>query len=446
MEGKPPPVPGETGAKQGGEVRARWAWTEPSVWTDRMLTALETGVKGGVWFSLMDKVWSRANLESAFAKVRSNRGGAGVDRVTVAMFGARLEAELTRLQEQLRTGAYAPQAVRRVWIPKGDGAMRPLGIPTVRDRVVQTALRNVLEPVFEREFAVHSYGFRPGRSAKDALRRVDTLLRSGHRHVVDADIKAYFDSIPKEALMARVRERVADGRVLTLLEQYLSQPVMEALKTWTPDAGTPQGAVISPLLANLYLNPLDHLMARSGVEMVRYADDFVLLCRSREQAESALEAVRAWMEKAGLTLHPDKTRVVSMDENGSHFEFLGYRFAREKNRDYRFPRPKSTKKLRETLRPLTRRCNGNSLERIIAHINPVLRGWYEYFMHAHATAFPHIDSWVRMRLRSILRQRHGGKGRGRGSDHQRWPNAYFTGHGLFCLTTAHALAVQSPTG
>ena len=435
MEGKPPPVPGETGAKQGGEVRARWAWTEPSVWTDRMLTALETGVKGGVWFSLMDKVWSRANLESAFAKVRSNRGGAGVDRVTVAMFGARLEAELTRLQEQLRTDAYAPQAVRRVWIPKGDGAMRPLGIPTVRDRVVQTALRNVLEPVFEREFAVHSYGFRPGRSAKDALRRVDTLLRSGHRHVVDADIKAYFDSIPKEALMARVRERVADGRVLCLLEQYLSQPVMEALKTWTPDAGTPQGAVISPLLANLYLNPLDHLMARSGVEMVRYADDFVLLCRSREQAESALEAVRAWMEKAGLTLHPDKTRVVSMDENGGYFEFLGYRFVRRKGRDYRFPRPKSEKKLRDALRPLTRRNNGGSLEKIIADI-----------MHAHHTVFPEIDGWVRMRLRSILRKRHRGKGRGRGGDHQRWPNAYFAGHGLFCLTTAHAMAVQSPTG
>ena len=446
MEEKPPPVSRVPGAKQGGEVRARWAWTEPSVWTDRMLTALETGVKGGVWFSLMDKVWSRANLESAFAKVRSNRGGAGVDRVTVAMFGAHREAELTRLQEQLRTGAYAPQAVRRVWIPKGDGAMRPLGIPTVRDRVVQTALRNVLEPVFEREFAGHSYGFRPGRSAKDALRRVDTLLRSGHRHVVDADIKAYFDSIPKEALMARVRERVADGRVLSLLEQYLSQPVMEALKTWTPDAGTPQGAVISPLLANLYLNPLDHLMARSGVEMVRYADDFVMLCRSREQAESALEAVRAWMEEAGLTLHPDKTRVVSMDENGGHFEFLGYRFVRRKGRDYRFPRPKSEKKLRDALRPLTRRNNGGSLEKIIADINRMLRGWYEYFMHAHHTVFPEIDGWVRMRLRSILRKRHRGKGRGRGRDHQRWPNAYFAGHGLFCLTTAHALAVQSPTG
>ncbi len=445
MEETPSPVPRTVGAKQGGEVRARWAWAEPSVWTDRMLTALETGVKGNVWFSLMDKVWSRANLESAFAKVKANRGGAGVDRVTVAMFGAQLETELTRLQEQLCAGSYAPQPVRRVWIPKGDGKMRPLGIPTVRDRVVQTALRNAVEPVFEREFAEHSYGFRPGRGAKDALRRVDSLLKAGYRHVVDADIKAYFDSIPKEPLMARVRERVADGRVLNLLEQYLNQPVMELLKTWTPETGTPQGAVISPLLANLYLNPLDHLMARSGVEMVRYADDFVVLCRTQSQAESALEAIRGWMEEAGLTLHPDKTRLVTMETMGS-FEFLGYRFERKKNRDYRFPRQKSEKKLRDAIRPKTGRNNGHSLDKIIADINPTLRGWFEYFKHSHRSSFRHIDQWVRMRLRSILRRRHHGKGRGRGSDHQKWPNKYFAEHGLFCLMAARAQAAQSPTG
>lgn len=446
MEETPPPVPRAGGAKQGGEVRARWAWAEPSVWTDRMLTALETGVKGNVWFSLMDKVWSRANLESAFARVRANRGGPGVDRKTVAAFGERLEEELSLLEEQLRSGTYAPRPVRRVWIPKGDGKTRPLGIPTVRDRVVQTALRGVLEPVFEREFAEHSYGFRPGRGAKDALRRVDTLLRAGYRHVVDADIRAYFDSIPKEPLMARVRERVADGRVLGLLEQYLGQPVMEPLRTWTPETGTPQGAVISPLLANIYLNPLDHLMARSGVEMVRYADDFVVLCRTREQAESALEAMRGWMGEAGLTLHPDKTRLVAMDADGAFFEFLGYRFKRDKNRDYRFPRPKSAKKLRDAIRPVTRRANGHSLGRVIADINPVLRGWYEYFKHAHRTVFPEVDGWVRMRLRSILRKRHGGRGRGRGNDHHRWTNKYFAEHGLFCLTAAHAQAVQSPPG
>lgn len=446
MEEGPPEVARASGPKQGGEVRARWAWAEPSVWTDRMLTALERGVKGDVWFSLMDKVWKRANLEAAFAKVKANRGGPGVDRVSVAIFEGDLDAQLDRLGRQLETGTYTAQPVRRKWVPKGGGNRRPLGIPTVRDRVVQTALRNVLEPVFEREFAAHSYGFRPVRGAKDALRRVDQLLKTGHRHVVDADIRSYFDSIPKQALMARVRERVVDGPVLALLEQYLNQQVLDGMEAWTPETGTPQGAVISPLLANIYLNPLDHLMGQAGVEMVRYADDFVLLCRSREQAETALETVCQWMDEAGLALHPDKTRIVSMDENGSYFEFLGYRFKRNKDRDYRFPRPKSEKKLREAIRAKTRRANGHSLEHIITEVNATLRGWFAYFKHSHRTVFPEIDGYVRMRIRSILRKRARGKGRGRGRDHHRWPNAYFAERGLFSLTTARAQAVQPPRG
>jgi RNA-directed DNA polymerase len=446
MEEQPPTVSRARGSKQGGAVRARWAWAEPSVWTDRMLTALEGGVKGGVWFSLMDKVWSEENLRASYAQVKSNHGGPGVDRVTVESFGAREDEELRRLHEQVQSGVYRPQSIRRAWIPKGNGQMRPLGIPTVRDRVVQTALRNVLEPIFEREFAEQSYGFRPGRGAKDALRRVDGLLQAGYRHVVDADIKGYFDAIPKDQLMARVRERVVDGRVLTLLEQFLNQPVMEALTTWTPETGTPQGAVISPLLANLYLNPLDHLMAGQGQELVRYADDFVVLCQSKEQAQTVLDTIREWMEEAGLTLHPDKTRIVDMHTDGSSFAFLGYRFKRHQGRDYRFPRPKSEKKLRDTVRILTRRSNGHSLEKIITDINRVLRGWLEYFQHSHGSVFPPLDAWVRMRLRSILRKRHGGQGRGRGNDHHTWPNAYFTERGLLCLTVARAQAVQSPPG
>jgi RNA-directed DNA polymerase len=446
MESGPPGVPRKGGAEQGGEVRARWAWAEPSVWTDRMLTALERGVKGGVWFSLMDKVWNPANLRAAFARVKANRGGPGVDRVTIEMFERHLDAELARLEAELRNNTYAPRPVRRAWIDKGGGKQRPLGIPVIRDRVVQAALRNVLEPVFEREFAEHSYGFRPGRSAKDALRRVDQLLKAGYRHVVDADIQAYFDSIPKAAMLSRLREHVADGRVLTLLEQYLKQPVMEGLETWTPEKGTPQGAVISPLLANIYLNPLDHLMGQPGVEMVRYADDFVLLCRSRKEAESALERVRQWMSEAGLSLHPEKTRIVSMEENGSFFDFLGYRFKRHKDHDRRFPRPASEKKLRASIRSRTRRTNGHSLEYAIAELNPVLRGWFGYFKHCHYTVFPQMDAYVRMRLRSILRKRSKRKGRGRGKDHQRWPNAYFTERGLYCLTTAREQAVQPPPG
>jgi RNA-directed DNA polymerase len=194
QETQPAQVPRHIGAKQVGEVRARWAWTEPVVWTDRMLTALEQGVKGGVWFSLIDKVYSTSNLQAAFAKVKANGGAAGCDHQTIAMYESRLEANLKELSEQLRTGAYRPRKVRRVYIPKaGSRERRPLGIPSVRDRVAQTALGNVLEPIFERDFAEHSYGFRPGRGCKDALRRVDTLLKGGHTYVVDVDLRSYFD-------------------------------------------------------------------------------------------------------------------------------------------------------------------------------------------------------------------------------------------------------------
>jgi len=239
-----------------------------------MLTALEEGVKGGVWFSLVDKVYATRTLRRAFEDVQANAGAAGVDQVTVAMYAQHLEANLETLSQQLRDGTYRPHAVRRTYIDKDGGAgQRPLGIPTVRDRVVQTALRYALEPIFERDFAPHSYGFRPGRGCKDALRRVQALLDAGYTHVVDADLQSYFDTIPHEPLLARVREKVADGRVLALLDGFLTQHVLDGLQRWTPDGGTPQGAVVSPLLANVYLDALDHDLAAAGYEMVRYADD-----------------------------------------------------------------------------------------------------------------------------------------------------------------------------
>jgi len=241
-----------------------------------MLTALEQGVKGGRWFSLMDKVYAERNLRSAFAKVRANSGGPGVDHQTIEMFQAHLEENLQRLSRQLREGTYGPQAIRRAWIPKsGSKEPRPLGIPTVRDRVAQAALREVLEPIFERDFAEHSYGFRPNRGCKAALRRVDALLKAGRTWVVDADLRRYFDTLPHGPLMGRVRAKVADGRVLALIEAYLRQEVLETTGAWTAQRGSPQGAVISPLLSNIYLDPLDHAMAEAGIEMVRYADDCV---------------------------------------------------------------------------------------------------------------------------------------------------------------------------
>jgi RNA-directed DNA polymerase len=404
-----------------------------------MLTALENGVKGGKWYSLMDKVSSPANLKSAFAMVKANKGSPGVDHQTITMFEARLEDNLGRLAESLRTGTYRPQAIKRVWIPKpGTSEKRPLGIPTVRDRVAQAALRNVLEPIFEKDFAPHSYGFRPDCGCKDALRRVDALLRQGNVFVVDADLKSYFDTIPHDLLMARLREEIADNPLLALVESFLRQRVMDTLEGWTPEQGTPQGAVLSPLLSNIYLDPLDHLMAGHHVQMVRYADDFVILCRTEGEAHRALALVQDWTTKVGLSLHPTKTRIVDATARGG-FDFLGYHF----ERGTRWPRPKSLQKLKDTLRAKTKRNSGHSLSAIIMDVNRTLAGWFEYFQHSHCTTFKPLDSWLRMRLRSILRKRRGGRGRGRGSDHQRWPNALFADHGLFFLATAHRLACQS---
>jgi len=404
-----------------------------------MLTALETGVKGGRWFSLMDKVWARATLEAAFRAVEANRGAPGADYQTIEIFGRDLDRNLDDLSRELREGRYRPSAVRRVWIDKPGGReKRPLGIPTVRDRVVQAALRMVLEPIFERDFAEHSYGFRPGRGCKNALRRVEELLHRGEVWVVDADLRSYFDTIPHGPLMRRVRERVTDGRVLELVGAFLTQRVMDGMDEWTPERGSPQGAVLSPLLSNIYLDPLDHEMAMAGLEMVRYADDLVVLCRSRAEAEAALERLRRWVGNAGLTLHPEKTRIVDARERGG-FDFLGYHF----ERGMKWPRRKSQRKLREALRAKTKRTSGQSLERIIAEIKPILRGWFEYFKHSHKSTFDAEDKWVRMRLRSILRRRAGRVGRGRGADHQRWPNAYFAKRGLYSLKAAHAQACQS---
>jgi RNA-directed DNA polymerase len=404
-----------------------------------MLTALENGVQGGCWYSLMDKVYRPATLQGAWQKVAANAGSAGVDRQSVEQFGARAEQYLGELEQALKTGTYQPQAVRRVEITQG-AKIRPLGIPTVKDRVVQTAVKRVIEPIFEREFRPSSYGFRPGRGAKDALRAVDRRLKEGYTHVVDADLKSYFDTIPQAALLAQVAQRISDGGLLKLIEAYLHQEIVHDVRRWTPTAGTPQGAVLSPLLANLYLHPLDVLMEERGYRMIRYADDFVVLCPTAEQAEQALALVRAWVESAGLSLHPDKTHVGDCRIQGQGFEFLGYRF----EAGQRQVRRKSMKAIRDRVRARTRRTCGKSVERVIAELNPMLRGWFAYFKHAHAWTFTGMDGFVRRRLRAILRKQAHRPGRGRSlADHRRWPNAYFAAQGLFTMTQAHALASQS---
>jgi RNA-directed DNA polymerase len=427
---KAPAVPAR--AKQGAEAR-EWSWVEASVWTDRMVSALENGVKGGRWYSLMDKVYALATLAAAWEKVWANEGAAGVDRQSVERFAARAELYLAELSTALREGSYRPQPIRRLDIPKDDGKTRPLGIPTVKDRIVQTAVKLVLEPIFEATFRPTSYGFRPGRGCRDALREVAQLIADGYAFVVDADFESYFDTIPHEQLMQRVEERISDGRILGLLRSWLVQDILQDLQRWTPTEGTPQGAVISPLLANIYLHPLDERVAARGYRMVRYADDFVVLCKSREEAAAALAEIQAWVADNGLRLHPNKTHVGDCRQAGEGFEFLGYRF--EAGR--RWVRKKSLNRLKDNIRARTRRTCGQSLARVIESLNPMLNGWFAYFMHAHPYTFAKLDQFIRRRLRALLRKQSKRPGFGRcRADHQRWPNAFFAQAGLLALHTA----------
>jgi RNA-directed DNA polymerase len=417
-------------------------WMEASVWTPRMVEALVNGVKGGKWYSINDKVHKRENLEAAYERTKRNKGTHGVDNISVSYFGKHLEHNLGKLQEELKNGTYRPQRLRRIYIPKpGSVEKRPISIPTVRDRVVQGAVKNVVEPIFERTFADTSFGFRPNRSAKQALRRVEKQLNQGLCWVIDCDIKSYFDTIPHENLIGKVKEQVTDSKLIHLLEMMLEQGIMETHKEWTPTQGTPQGGVISPMLANIYLNELDHLLIQSGGNPTRYADDLVVVCDSKERAEDTLRFITQWMEEQGLMLHPVKTKIVDMNQSKAKLDFLGYTFTRtDKGRLIRSPRQKSMKKLREAIRQHTKRTSGICLTETIRKINRVAKGWYSYFSESISNTFDETDGYIRRRLRAILLKRNRVPGVGIGFAHQRWPNSYFTERGLFSMQAAHASA------
>lgn len=407
-----------------------------------MLAALATASKEGKghkWFSLIDKVWRESTLQKAWKRVRTRRGAAGIDGISVARFEAQAPKYLGELAEQLKSGNYRPEAVRRVEIPKSGGGYRPLGIPAVKDRVVQTALKSVIEPIFESCFSGSSYGFRPGRGCKDALREVDGWLRDGYIHVVDADLRSFFDSIPHDRLLARVAERISDSKVLSLIDGWLRQDVVHELNRWTPTGGTPQGAVISPLLANIYLHPLDTLLRGRGWKMVRYADDFVVLCSSAHEATEALAAIEQWVHDNGLELNMEKTTTGNCRTGRGAFEFLGYRFTGRS----RYVRPKSLQQFKDTIRRRTGRSRSGTLSAIIEELNRVLRGWFHYFKHAKVTTFSRLDAFVRRRLRAVLRKRTKGHGCGQCvADGLRWPPVYFAAQGLFTMHTARVAACQ----
>jgi len=416
------------------------SWAETAVWTERMLAALANGVKGGKWFSLYDKVYRPEVLKAAWQRVKRNKGAAGIDRVSIERFDAQAGNYLDELHHTLKMGQYRPQPVKRLEIPKGGGKTRPLGIPTVKDRAVQAALKSVIEPIFERHFLDTSYGFRPGRGCKDALRDVNQGLKEGYCWVVDADIQGYFDNIVHEKLMERIEATISDGAVLRLIRQFLEQDILAEARRWTPVKGTPQGAVLSPLLANIYLHTLDEKLAEEGYRLVRYADDFVILCQSQEEAERALGSVRGWMAKNELSLHPDKTHIGDCRKAGQGFEFLGYRF----EAGQRMVRRKSLNKLRDTIRSRTRRTTGEAIERTIQKLNPVLKGWFGYFKHARKYTFNTLDAFVRRRLRAILLKQNKKQGCANSKSASfRWKNAYFAERGLFSLHEAYVMASQS---
>lgn len=425
----------ETGLGTPKDVFSRNQTGYP-MWTEAMKAAIGPLRQAGrKWYSLYDKVIAPVNLKAAWDRInrrvtgKKRHQGAGVDGITVAKFANRAESDLQKLGEQLGTGRYSPSPVRRHYIPKpGSTKLRPLGLPTVRDRVVQEACRSLLEPIFEAEFLDNSHGFRPERSVETACVQVEQYLSAGKVWVVDLDIEKCYDSIPHEPLIDRVAGRISDGKVLDLIRRFLKSGIMEEMNIRHETTGTPQGGIISPLLANIFLHDLDQAMAARRIAWVRYADDVVALCQSREEAQQVLESIRQILAELGLTLSPEKTRIVHLDEG---FDYLGWHYQGQQ----RWPRKKSVDKLRHRMRALTRRNRPGSLQSICAELAPVQRGWFHFFRQGNSQpTFHKLDGWLRRRLRSLLRRRTKRRGISPGGrDHQRWPNSYFAQHGFFSL-------------
>ena len=373
-------------------------------------------------------------LDEAFFELKQD-AAAGVDDLTWQDYQANLERNLEDLHERVQRGAYRALPSRRTYIPKPDGRQRPLAIAALEDKIVQRATVALLNAIYEEDFLGLSYGFRPGRCAHDALDALFVGINSTKVNwILDADIRSFFDKISQQWLVRFLEHRIGDRRIIRLIQKWLKVGVLENGIVAVSDRGTGQGSVISPLLANIYLHPLDELMAARGYRMVRYADDFVVLCRSPEEAAAALATIQAWVAENGLRLHPQKTHVGDCRQAGQGFEFLGYRF--EAGR--RWVRKKSLNRLKDKIRERTRRAGGQSLARIIEGLNPILKGWFAYFQHAHPYTFQMLDGFIRRRLRSILlrqKTKQSCYGMSR-AIHQRWPNSFFAEAGLLALHTA----------
>jgi RNA-directed DNA polymerase len=369
--------------------------------------------------SLIDKVFSRQNLELAWSKVKKNRGSAGIDNVTITVFELRKSYYLDFLHRKLHDGTYQPRPVKRVEIEKSDGGVRKLGIPTVWDRVVQQALVQRMEPIFDPQFMPCSFGYRKGRSPHDAMGKIWRELQAGDGWIVDADLRSYFDSIDQSKLVDLIAEEISDGRVLNLVWDMLRAGVIQD-GYWQPTlTGVPQGAVVSPLWSNIYLTPFDRYMTQAGFQLTRWADDFVIVCKSRREAEQALALAKRFLQdELGVALHPHKTRIVHVRHG---FEFLGYKVKRgtgyqlpaHKRRSrsnpqnlYAVPKAKSVKRFQDQIRVLTRRKTPLTLREVIDQINPVIRGWGTFYRKAHVRLlFNRLDRWIERRLYAFLAKR-----------------------------------------
>lgn len=375
--------------------------------------------------SLIDKVYKPLNLYIAWEKVKANKGSGGIDRVSIEDFDENLAQNLDEIHRLLKEDRYSPLAVRRVWIPKSNGDKRPLGIPSVRDRVVQQALLNRLQRIFEPKFCDCSYGFRAGRSPQKAIARVEEYLKRGYQWVLEVDIEKFYDSVNQKKLIDLVAKEIADGRVLRLIQSFLRCGVMEDMKVEYRVTGTPQGGVVSPLLANIYLNPYDEKMTQEGYKAVRFADDIVILCRSRTEAEKALRRTREILEgELSLKLNSQKTKITHKRKT---FEFLGFLFGCGYS-DYKIPRERAVKAFKDKVRHLTRRHQPKSMSQIISELNPVVRGWGNYFLKGNCQRrFNQLDFWLRNRVTAFKLKRQGGYG------HRKYPYSKLKAMGMLFL-------------